>query len=190
MSRLLIAGFGAFPQAPDNPAAAVVRRLRDEGWTPPGAQALYAILPTTWAGAAPAVLDVAEDAAAILLIGVAVGAPGFRVETRARNRASPTHPDAEGQTWSGDLIDPSGPAERRTAVPALALRDAITQAGQPIALSDDAGDYLCNFTFYRVLAARPTTAFLHVPALGDGFTLDDLTAAARAAAAALTSHPG
>jgi pyroglutamyl-peptidase len=188
MSRILIAGFGPFPQAPDNPAAQTVRQLSEERWSPPGAQAAYAILPTTWVGAVSTALEAAQGADAILLIGVAVGAAGFRVETRGRNVAGMGKADAEGQTWPSGMIDPDGPAERLAPAPIQAMRDAIADAGQPVILSDDAGDYLCNFTFYRTLAAQPMTAFLHVPEIGDGFALDDLAIAARAAATALAAQ--
>jgi pyroglutamyl-peptidase len=189
MRRLLICGFGPFPQAPDNPAAETVRRLKAARWSPPGAETAYALLPTTWARAAEAALEAAKahDADAILLIGVAVGALGFRVETRGRNQAGPARPDADGQCWPSDTIDEAGPAERRTPAPIQAMRDAIAATGLPVTLSDDAGDYLCNFAFYRVMAERPMTAFLHAPALSEVFSLDDLLTAARAAATILAA---
>jgi pyrrolidone-carboxylate peptidase len=46
---------------------------------------------------------------------------------------------------------------------------AIQDAGYPSVASSDAGDYLCNFTLYRILTAQtdeadaPPVGFLHVP---------------------------
>ena len=191
MSRLLIAGFGPFPQAPDNPAAATVRRLMAERWAPPDAQAAYAILPTTWAGAAETALHAArtERADGVLLIGVAVGAQVFRVEQQARNRAGAGagRADADGLFWPSDVIDASGPSERRTSAPVHAMQDAIAAAGLPVTLSDNAGDYLCNFALYRMLAEQPMTAFLHIPPLGEHVGIEDLLTATRAAATAFTA---
>lgn len=70
-------------------------------------------------------------------------------------------------------------------VPVQAMLSAIETQGLPVGLSSDAGDYLCNFTLYRLLAEVPMTAFLHVPPLSARIGLDDIAAAVRAAAQAL-----
>ena len=190
--RLLICGFGPFPEAPDNPSALAVRRMQAEGWSPATAHAAYAILPTEWVKAPQTALQAAReaDAAAILIVGVAVRANGFRVETLARNRASTTHPDAAGARWPQATIDMDGPDERQVLAPVEAMRGAIAAQGLPAALSKDAGDYLCNFTLYRVIAeaeGRPA-AFLHVPPISDAWTLDDIEIAVCAAAEAFAAN--
>lgn len=190
MSRLLICGFGPFAQAPDNPTGLAVERLNRDGWAPPGGEAAYALLPTVWDEAPEAAFAALRDsrADAVLLTGVAVGAAGFRIETLARNHASQTHADAAGRLWLRGMVDPHGPDTRPITAPVQALLEAITAEGLPAALSSDAGDYLCNFTLYRVLAAGRRTAFLHVPATGELFSLDDIVTAIRAAATALAAQ--
>ncbi len=185
---LLICGFGPFPGQPDNPAGLTVRRLRDEAWAPPGGPVAYALLPTEWAKAPEAVLAAlkSHDARAVLLVGVASRAQAFRVETIAKNLASTIHPDAAGALWPSTPIDADGPDEHPVIAPVEAMRAAIAAEGLAVGLSDDAGDYLCNFTLYRVIAqagGRPV-AFLHVPPVGEAFTLDDIATAVRAAAGA------
>jgi pyroglutamyl-peptidase len=186
MRRLLICGFGPFPQAPQNPAALAVEHLQREGWSPPGAKAGYAVLPTVWTQAPERALEAARGMAAdaILLVGVAVGAPSFRVETLARNHVHPVRPDAEGQCWASAMIDLDGPDDAPVSAPVDAMLSAIQALDLPAMLSDDAGDYLCNFTLFKVLAQVPMTAFLHVPALSADIGLDDIIAAVRAAATA------
>jgi pyroglutamyl-peptidase len=190
MSRLLICGFGSFPRAPVNPAALAVERLMAEDWAPAGAEASYAVTPTVWSKAPEAVLHAVQASAAdaVLLIGVAVEAQAFRVETQAQNRADHVQPDAEDQLWPQALIEPHGPAQRPVGAPARAMRSAIAAAGLPAILSGDAGDYLCNFTLYRVLALDPMTGFLHVPAVGLRFALTDICTAVRAAATAFAAQ--
>ncbi len=190
MSRLLICGFGPFPQAPDNPAALAVEQLRSEGWAPSGVEVGYAILPTVWSKAAQAAAGARQAMAAdaVLLVGVAVGAQAFRLETLARNRASQTLPDAEGRLWLSSSIDPAGPDQRDVTAPVEAMRGAIAAMGLPVTLSDDAGEYLCNFTLYRMLAQAPMTAFLHVPPIGADIDLPAIVCAVRAAAAVLASE--
>ena len=186
--RLLICGFGPFPSAPDNPAGLAVRQLRGEAWAPAGAQAAYALLPTVWAEAPSAALEAldAQAAQGVLLVGVAVSAETFRVEIVARNRVSMLRADASGALWPAAAIDVAGPDRRGVTAPVAAMQAAIAARDLPVVLSDNAGDYLCNFTLYRVLAGageRPA-AFLHVPAVGGRHGLDDIVAAVRAAAQA------
>jgi pyroglutamyl-peptidase len=198
--RLLICGFGAFPNVPANPSALVVGRLRAEDWSPDHAPADYALLPTTWSGAAETLRASIHETGAtgVLLTGVAAGAAAFRVELRARNRGSLTAPDADGAVRHDERIEPLGPAALRTTAPAEAMLAGIRAAGLPAEPSSDAGDYLCNFTLYHLLVghldAAPACplAFLHLPpapeappdvvAGGRCFGLDDLTLGVKAAA--------
>jgi pyroglutamyl-peptidase len=198
--RLLICGFGAFPGVAHNPSEAVVERLREDSWTPPGVAAHYAILPTTWAGAAPALSQAVEQSGAmgVLLTGVAAGATAFQVELQARNCASATAFDALGLRHAEGPVAASGAATLDCTAPIGAILAAIRAAGLPAELSSDAGDYLCNFTLYHLLADRragPPCGFLHLPrANDDPFGLDDLERAVKAAAcamgAALVAAPG
>ena len=61
----------------------------------------------------------------------------------------------------------------------------IQDLGLAADVSQDAGDYLCNFTLYRLLAQVPMTAFLHVPPVSEAAALDDIVKAVQAAASAL-----
>jgi pyroglutamyl-peptidase len=189
--RLLVCGFGPFPGVPDNPAAAMIRRLQDEAWAPADAEAVYREIPTTWSGAVPAVADAMRGAAAhgVLLLGVASGAESFRVEMRAVNAAS-EKPDAEGRLFPRRAISPLGPAVARATAPVEPMVAALHRARLPAYASSDAGDYLCNYTFYRVLTEiageprGPFIAFLHLPPVREDFGLDRIDVGVRAVAAA------
>jgi pyroglutamyl-peptidase len=190
--RLLICGFGPFPQAPDNPAALAVEQLRARAWSPPGLKTAYAVLPTVWAEAPAVALKAARSlgADAVLLVGVAVGATAFRIETLARNLASQTHPDAKGQYWLQATIDAAGPQDVAVTAPAHAMLLAVAAHGLPVEQSSDAGAYLCNFTLYRLLTATaaPPVGFLHVPPVGPGLDLHRIEQAIQAAAEAIATQ--
>lgn len=193
MSRLLLCGFGSFPEAPQNPSSAVIEALTAQAWAPPSAATAYLTLPVSWTRSAETVLDHAASGAfdGILVVGVAVETDAFRVETVGRNRASLARHDHDGALWLEPLIQADGPAGIAATAPVGAMHQALLSAGLPARLSDDAGDYLCNFTLYRLLAAQaaPAVGFLHVPqarelAEGADFGLDQVDLAVRAAAAA------
>lgn len=197
--RLLLCGFGSFPEAPLNPSAAVIATLAREAWAPDGVGVDYLTLPVQWQGSAETILRQLQNVPAdgILVVGVAVEAEGFRVETLARNAACATRPDQAGRMWGGSAIAANGPESLAATAPCEAMVAALGEAGLSVRSSDDAGDYLCNFTLYRLLhsAAAAQVGFLHVPqaeecAASAAFTLADIRegvcAAATAFAAALT----
>jgi pyroglutamyl-peptidase len=197
---LLMCGFGPFPAAPDNPATRVVEALRDRCWRPLHARIAYATVPTLWRGAAEAVQDamLSQRCDAVLMIGVAVKARGFRVEMRAQNRTAASRPDASGAVLGRDRIDHTGPGVARATAPVADIVRALRDEGLPVQPSSDAGSYLCNYTLYRVLtgsgeSAAPTAGFLHVPQAREtagpdaASTLADIERAVRAAARAFAA---
>jgi pyroglutamyl-peptidase len=200
-ARLLICGFSAFPEAIRNPAQAAVEALAAQDWSPQAATTDFLTVPVAWNCAAEAILErlAARPADAVLVVGVAVSAASFQVERLGRNRASLERPDDLGRLWPAAEILTGGPGEIRSLAPTRSMVTAIGRADLPAELSDDAGDYLCNFTYYRLLVAQapPTVGFLHVPQVrefveGAGFGLEDVVRAVQAAAGALAeavSHP-
>lgn len=190
---LLICGFAAFSEAPRNPAQATVQRLRDRGWAPAGVETRYLVVPVTWRGSVEAIEAELRlrPADAVLVVGVAVSAEAFHVERVGRNVAC-DRPDDSDEGWSLGCVAEGGAAEHRVTAPTRSIAAAIERTGLPVQLSDDAGDYLCNFTLYRLLAssAAPALGFLHVPlarecAEGARFSLGDIETAVRAAAEAM-----
>jgi pyroglutamyl-peptidase len=196
LRRILICGFGAFPAAPRNPAQAVIEALAADGWSPSGAHAAYLPLPVAWRASVEAVLArLANDPFdAVLVVGVAVEADAFRIETLARNIVA-QRPDELGETWHAATVDTELAEIIPVTAPAADMLAALQRAGLPARLSQDAGDYLCNFTLYRLLAAAaaPRVAFLHIPqalecAEGATFSLAEIRRAVCACAEALTGQ--
>lgn len=191
-ARLLICGFGPFPGAPVNPTEAVVRALAEEGWRPPRAEARYLVLPVLWDAAPALVLEsvMGWRCDGVLLTGLALRARTFRVETLARNRVAP-RPDAAGTVPASDDVVEGGPRTLAATAPADRMLSRLTAAGLAAEASTDAGDYLCNSTFYRLLAAEdaPPAGFLHAPPVGPGLGLDEIARAVRACALAFCETP-
>jgi len=193
---LLICGFRSFPAAPRNPAAEAVGALRAQAWTPIGVATRYLSIPVDWEGSVETVKAELREAPVdgVLLVGVAVKAEGFRVETQARNRTSTTTPDDRGALRPDQAVSLAAPACLPTTSPTAAMVEAVARLGLPAAASDDAGDYLCNFTLYRLLERRGADriGFLHVPQVREfdaaaAFTLAHVVEAVRAAAQALAT---
>lgn len=165
MSRLLITGFGPFPTVPDNPSARLARRVaasphlrRLLGHAPDCLvlETRYGALDTQLAPA------LARRPRAVLMIGVAARRSRVCVETRAVNRVSRLFPDVSGAVGRFLAFEPDGPAQRRSGA-AAQVRVALKRAGLDAAASRDAGRYLCNASYYRVLATGCPAVFVHIP---------------------------
>jgi len=97
------------------------------------------------------------------------GTPTIQIETLARNGYHPTKPkDNKGQRPPREKIVNDGKDSIKTGLPALEIANALNSSQIPARLSQDAGGYLCNECFYRVMALEPAPAlrgFIHVPVL-------------------------
>lgn len=169
MTTLLITGFGPFPGAPFNPsgglALALAKKRRPElarvRRVTHVFETSYAAvdrdLPKLLARHAPDI---------VLMFGLAAHTPFVRIETRARNAASMLLPDVDGRVLRESAIVPNAPASLRGRAPFARLLGAARAARASARISHDAGDYLCNYTYWRALrASRSGTLvqFVHIP---------------------------
>jgi pyroglutamyl-peptidase len=110
------------------------------------------------------------DPDAILLFGLAGRSDRLRVETRAVNAASRTHPDAARTFPASRYLIERAPRELFVDAPVRRLLAAARSAGVPARLSRDAGSYVCNASLFLCLdTARkkkrpPLVTFIHIPA--------------------------
>ncbi len=166
MARLLLTGFAAFPGAPFNPSAEVVRRLArmQPFFARAGVHLSTAILPVVW-DSAPARAAIARAAPdAIIHLGLAGRRMQVSLETRARNRASRLKPDARGRHAARDILYAGGPAHLPARWNAARLAAGLARQGIKAAPSRDAGDYICNMLLWTSLAAGAIpTLFIHIP---------------------------
>ncbi len=172
--RLLVTGFGPFPGAPENPTAGLVKALADVSAAAFGAGAFHAAVLRTeyrwsWAELERLAADFAPDI--VVHFGLSDGIEAIHLECVGRNVVDTAKPDACGHAPSSALLVDDGPEMLASTFPADAILAALREAGIAAALSDDAGDYVCNATLYRSLHAAPSTrrvGFVHVPPEGKG----------------------
>ena len=171
--KLLVTGFEPFGVLAENPSATIVRELsRRAAVRPDDYPGLsVAILPTEFAKAERTIRDLLQtDVPDVLLaLGVAPRAQGLRLERTARNRDDAALPDNAGEQRQLTPIVPGGPDTFESTLPIQAMRAALEQLGVPVAISDDAGGYVCNHLFYaarHVIDSRrlqTRCGFVHVP---------------------------
>lgn len=191
---ILVTGFGPFPGAPLNPTGPLVARLANlRRPALADVNIVPHIFPTSYAAVDRDLpkLIARHRPRALLMFGLATRAKTMRIELLARN-ALALLPDATGHTLPRNQILKDGPAAM--AIPARAhhLLAAARTARVPIALSRNAGRYLCNYLCWRAveLVANDdglrSAAFVHIPAISrisrpkagrHKANLDDLTRA-------------
>ncbi len=173
MVKLLITGFEPYGTLAENPSATIAQELARRAAERPDVYAglRVAILPTEFARAERAIGELLQtDVPDVLLaLGVAPRAEGLRIERTARNRDDAALPDNAGEQRSLSPIVPGGPDTLESTLPIQAMWVALEQLGVPVAISDDAGGYVCNHLFYaarHLIDSRglPTRCgFVHVP---------------------------
>ncbi len=169
--RILVTGFGGFPGARTNPTALLIRALgkHKSRLARIGVVVELQALPVVHAAIAPRLRELAEGFApdAILHFGLAASRKILCVETRALNRASLLHPDAAGAMAERQSLVPRGIFAAKATYPSRQILAALRRAGVKGRLSIDAGDYICNQTFYLSLAATHARSigFIHLPRL-------------------------
>ncbi|MTH97979.1 peptidase C15 [Roseibium sp. RKSG952] len=172
---LLVTGFGPFPGAPVNPTAHLIRRLPVILGKTIGSVSLeYAVLPATWSGRQAVTRTLIDRVApdAVVHFGVDGKRREINIETRAVNRAIRVRCDAEGAYSATACLGHPAEAPRLSTLSPARLLEAVRRTGAPVAMSKDAGNYLCNATLWDTLGRGLPAVFVHVPSLPRGRSED------------------
>jgi pyroglutamyl-peptidase len=162
--RVLVTGFGPFLSHGHNPSEALARALAGVRM---GAVEFvaHAPLPVAYGRAAAEALAAARSRGAegIAALGLAARTPHVRVERGGRNLATDPAPDGDGTIRLGLEAIPGGPPLRQTVLPVATVVEHLRAAGIDAIASDDAGGYVCNDLYYRLLGEPLPVLFVHVP---------------------------
>jgi pyroglutamyl-peptidase len=171
--NLLVTGFEPFGRLGENPSATIVQELSSRAAVRPDDYPglRVATLPTEFAKAERAIRELLQAAVpdVLLALGVAPRSQGLRLERTARNRDDAALPDNAGEQRRMTPIVPGGPDTFESTLPLQAMRAALDQLGVQVAISDDAGGYVCNHIFYtarhaiHTLGLATRCGFVHVP---------------------------
>lgn len=159
---VLVTAFGPFPGQDVNPTEHIADALAGED------HVVSHVLDVSYDRAVVQLDEMIRMVApmAVVSFGVLADARGIRLEEVASNRSGAATPDVDGATGPAVPLD-DAPAMLRTRLPLPAMADALVAAGIPVEPSDDAGAYVCNHVFRRIvthpaLLGRPV-GFVHVP---------------------------
>ena len=167
MIRALVTGFAGYAEEIDNPSGALAQRLNGQRFG--GVEIVGRILPVDTA-AVRGLLAAAINAThpeVIVVTGVAPGRTAPGLERVAINVRDFPIPDNEGRLPIDEPVESGGPAAYLSTLPNKAIIRGWREAGIPGHLSNTAGTYLCNQTFYlaRTLSEHSDTrtGMVHIP---------------------------
>ena len=168
---VLLTGFGPFAGASFNPTTALPGRLAARRRPAlAGVKRIAHVFRTSYAAVdrdLPALIARTRPDV-VLLFGVATRTNYLRIETRARNARSVLFSDVDGHRPNKIAIANGAAGSLVGGAPHPVLLAALRAKGLPARLSHSAGRYLCNFVYWRALAAAhgrqaPLVQFIHVP---------------------------
>ena len=159
--KILITAFESFGGRESNASAAVLEKLPEQI---SGCEVEKALLPVVFGKAAETVLRHPADC--VFLLGEAAGRDAVTPEIRSVNLRDARIPDNDGNSPREEIILPGAPEEYRTVFPVRDIVHQMQQEGYRIEVSEDAGRYVCNDTFFLTgMRTRVPVAFVHVPAV-------------------------
>lgn len=168
---ILLTGFEPFGGAGSNPSWEAVQQVKAH-WHEDAALHI-ACLPVVFAEAADRIVAMIELLAPDIVVstGLAQGRAGMAPEVIAINRMDARIPDNAGMQPRDAAVLETGPDGLFSTLPVKAMVKAMREVGVPSGLSYSAGTFVCNSTFYNVVAAQARHGgiggFIHVPATPD-----------------------
>ncbi len=166
MVSILVTGFAPFAGRTVNASWITATAIAKTGL----ARALE--LPVEW-GAPQRILDAyCRDHYPQVIVGLGEGKDtGVNIETCARNSRA-DRADNENVRPKPGPVNPSGPQTINASFDVSRLRDSLSIGRYPVTLSSDAGQFLCEETFYTLEMLRHThrdlrhVMFIHLPPFG------------------------
>lgn len=165
---VLLTGFEPFARGESNPSWEAVSAL--DGARIGGRRIVARRLPVSFAGAPRALntLLSEHEPALTLCTGLDGVRPVVYLERMAINLADADIPDNDGVQLVDTPIWKAGPAAYFATAPLKAMLASVQELGCSAAISNSAGTYVCNATFYSLMRALKRKAdavggFIHVP---------------------------
>ena len=169
--KILVTGFDPFGGEAVNPALEAIKKL--DGRIIAGAVVKTCELPTVRWKAIAALQDAIAkfDPQIILTVGQAGGRPEISLERVAINIDDYRIKDNEGNQPIDEAIESNGPSAYWSTLPIKKMVEVLRANGIPASVSNTAGTFLCNHTFYGLMhhlhmeGDKRRGGFIHIPYL-------------------------
>lgn len=178
--RVLISGFEAFGGKDVNPTALLVDALKNRNIEiPVELKVDQVLLPVTFEDSFRVLQDKINvfNPDIVICFGLATKRETIELENLAVNKIHADIQDNAGKAPQNEMINASGPETFLATLPIQGIAGALQKEGFEVKVSNDAGNFVCNYLFYRLMETNQDTerlcGFIHVPDL-DKLTLNGL----------------
>ena len=169
LPAVLLTGFEPFGGERINPSGEIARAL--DGEIVNAHRVVGAVLPVAFASTLPMLEALIETHRPVLVLatGQAGGRGELSIERLAANLVDARIPDADGAQPIDEPVVAGAPAAYFSTLPVKAMLARMRALGIPASLSQSAGAYVCNQTFYALAHLVDTrhrgtrAGFMHVP---------------------------
>lgn len=183
--QILITGFEPFGGSDINSSWETAARVGQ--MAPQNANIEVRRLPVSFRKAGKVVREILHESRpdVLIMLGQRGKGQSIDVERIAVNLMDSSKPDNDEDCPQELPIVTDGESAYFSNLPVKALRDAVLQKGIPARVSNSAGLYVCNTTYYNALDeiyrhSLPMRAvFVHLPKISEVFTVDILADAVR-----------
>ena len=181
MRKVLITGFEPFGGSEVNSSWETAVRVGQQ--SPKGVCMETLLLPVNFMRAGKMIREALKEKRpdVLVMLGQRGKGESIYIERIAINMMDASNPDNDGYHPQEQTIVDGGEAAYFSNFPVKKLRDALLQKGIPARVSNSAGLYVCNSTYYNALneiyeQGLPTKAlFIHLPIISEDFPIEMLT---------------
>lgn len=178
--RVLLTGFEPFGGSDVNSSWETATRV--EQLAPIGVALEVAQLPISFKRAGEAIREILQTKRpdVLVMLGQRGKGQSVDIERIAVNLMDSANPDNDGYCPQEQRIADDGDSAYFSNIPVKILREALMSRGIPAKVSNSAGLYVCNSTYYNALNEiyeqhlQTKVVFVHLPKLDDKFTVDIL----------------
>ena len=176
--RFLVTGFELFGGNTANSSQETVKAVACDEFG--DVEVLTGKLPVSFKRAGVAICRLIDETKpdVVIMLGQSGKSDCIKIERVALNLMDSSKGDNDGYTPDEETICLDAPAAYFTKMPVKALRDSLAQFGIPAKVSNSAGLYVCNATYFAVLHHIATTEkntkalFVHLPKIADEWSVE------------------
>ena len=181
MRKVLITGFEPFGGSEVNSSWETAVRV---GQRPPKDVCMETLLlPVSFMRAGNKIREALKEKRpdVLVMLGQRGKGESIYIERIAINMMDASNPDNDGYHPQEQTIVDGGEAAYFSNLPVKTLRDALLQKGIPARVSNSAGLYVCNSTYYNALneiyeqGLSTKALFIHLPIISEDFPIEMLT---------------
>ena len=179
--KVLITGFEPFGGSEVNSSWETAVRVGQ--LAPKGVCVETLLLPVSFVRAGKMIREALKEKrpGVLIMLGQRGKGESIDIERIAINMMDASNPDNDGYHPQEQTIVDGGEAAYFSNLPVKTLRDALLQKGIPARVSNSAGLYVCNSTYYNALneiydqGLSTKVVFVHLPKISADFPIELLT---------------